>query len=188
MLCLALDAEHEAEDFALIGSRYFPDQGLLHHYLSAARAAQGRSAEALDDARRAVELCPDFAAARAQLVASLLFARQHREAAVVIGARPPRTREQSAELSPDRMAQWMWWRRGMRFGAHMSLLLGLFATLFGGPMGLVPVFMGIAMSSFGAWIFRRQLVILTERSGPEDLAMGLRRIHKVGLQINNRAD
>lgn len=188
VLCLALDAEYEAEDFALVGSRYFPEQGLLYHYLSAARAAQGRQEEALIDARRAVELCPDFAAARSHLVASLLFAREIREARAVLAARPTRTRERSAELALDRMSQWLWWRRVMRFGAHTSLLLGLFATLFGGPMGLVPVFMGIGMSSFGTWIFRRQLTILAERSAPEDLAMGLRRIHKIGVPSYNRAD
>ncbi|MFT6142702.1 MAG: hypothetical protein ACJAZO_005347 [Myxococcota bacterium] len=188
VLCLALDAEYEAEDFALIGSRYFPDQGLLHHYLSLARNLQGRTAEALDDARRAVELVPDFAAARSHLVALLLFAHHYREAASVTAVRPARTRERSAELSLDRMGQWIWWRRVMRFGAHTSLLLGLFATLFGGPLGLVPVMMGIAMASLGTWIFNRQLVVLTERSGPEDLAMGLRRIHKIGVQTDNRVD
>jgi hypothetical protein len=30
--------------------------------------------------------------------------------------------------------------------------------------------------------------VLTERSGPEDLAMGLRRIHKIGVQTDNRVD
>ena len=177
-----------AEDFALVGSRYFPDDGLMHHYLARARQSLGRVDEARVDAERACALAPDLAAARFHRVSTLLQSGQLSLAERVLSARAARGRELFAEVALDRLGQWVLWRRVMRFGAHASTALGLAATLFGGPVGLVPMGMGIAMATLGGRLFSRQLDLLVERYTDEDLAMALRRIHRSVPEANARMD
>lgn len=187
VLALALERPLDAEDFGLVGSRYFPDDGLMHHYVGVARRLQGREAEAEAALVRAVGAAPELAPARFQLALVLLAREAWREAGRVLAARGARTRERAAEGALDRLEQWLRWRRVMRVGANTSLALGLAATLLGGPMGLVPVGLGFAMAALGAWVFRRQLSLLAERHGVEDLAHGLRRVHRVTAAAAERA-
>ena len=187
-LCLTLGDAITAEDFALVGSRYFPDDGLMRHYLARARFEQGRYDEAAQDAEQALALAPEVMAARANFAALLLLDGQVRKARSVLAARGPRGREVFAEVALDRYAQWLLWRQVMRTGAHASVVLGLVATLVGGPVGLVPMGMGLVMSGMGGRLFRRQLEILARRYSDEDLAMALRRIHRARPGVTESVD
>ncbi len=70
-LALSLGRAGEAEDLAFVGSRYFPGEGLLHHYLGVARLRQGRRSDALASFAGALacQPVPPIARSAAALVA-----------------------------------------------------------------------------------------------------------------------
>jgi hypothetical protein len=178
VLALGTDQPHEAEDFALVGSRYFPDDALMRFYVALARDAQGRGAEVDAELVEALNLNPGLAIARLYAVVRDVRAGRYGAARVRLGSRAERSRDRSAEIALDRVEQWLRWRRVMGVGANTSLGLGVAATLLGGLMGLVPVALGFGMASLGTWVFRRQFEQLVARHLSEDVAQGLRRVQR----------
>ena len=76
-----------AEEFGLIGSRYFEDDAFMHYLVAAGRIQQGRYREAVEHARRAFDLEPDDIYIRRTLAYVLVQSGDLREASAVMGWR-----------------------------------------------------------------------------------------------------
>lgn len=179
LLALHLDQPLVAEDFALVGSRYFPRDPLLHYHLGLSRFHQERMPEAVESLERAVAEQPTFACARLLLAVLLLQAGRHPAAVSVLAARrDARQDDRRAEASMVRVEQWLFWRRIMVGTGYASAALGLVATGLAGWFGLVPVVLGLLMAGAGMYAFRRELDRVAGWQRFEDVQQGLRRIRK----------
>jgi hypothetical protein len=168
-----------AEDLAVLGSRYFPNDGLLSYHLGLARMRQGHIDEGLLALREAVRLEPGMVAARFLLVTSLLERHRYREAARVLRERwkhPVDDRRGGALLT--RLEQWVRWRRLMVGAGLLAGILGVAAAVMGGWVGLVPVALGLAMALVGSIAFRQQLDRIVALQRFDDVAYGIRRLHR----------
>ncbi|MCB9680922.1 MAG: hypothetical protein H6733_05570 [Alphaproteobacteria bacterium] len=67
-LAMGLQRPSDAEDLAFVGTRYLPDDALLHHYLGLSRYGQGRLVEADAALSRALTLAPELTVARSLAV------------------------------------------------------------------------------------------------------------------------
>ncbi|MCO4743281.1 MAG: hypothetical protein KC912_00740 [Proteobacteria bacterium] len=75
-----------AEEFGLVGSKYFPEDADLHYLAGVGRALQGRRADALGSLERSLELDPSDASARVYQVSLLLDSGQFSSASRMLRA------------------------------------------------------------------------------------------------------
>ncbi len=178
MLSVYLGDHSGAEELALVGSRYFEDDGTLHYYLGAARLRQGRREEGERSLRRAIEFAPGLVAARTSLVVALLRRRAHSEALSVLvsrGQHKPDDRRANASL--DRLEAWLRWRRTILvLGATLGVL-GVLALPFTW-LGLFPALAGGVALALGWFAFQRQVDAVLARQRTEEVRRGLRRLTK----------
>ena len=179
MLAAFLGEHVVGEDLALIGSRYFPDDGAIHYYLGLCRSRLGRVSEAEASLRRAICLTPDLVSARALLAVQLVQDQRHREALEVLSARrgiEPDDRRADADL--QHLEHWIRWRGWMLYGGIAVALAGLLATLNIGVPGLAAVLLGAFLAGLGWFAFHRQLDAIIARQRFEEISQGLRRLHR----------
>ncbi len=175
----ALRRYWDAEDFAMIGARYFPDEPALHHYTGLARYRLGRLDEAEAALREALRAAPGHAAARFLLASVLIDTRRLSEARRVLSvSQDARGDSRRGDAAIAHLAQWLHWRRVMGWGAAASFVLGLAALATGGWIGLLPIALSLGIATAGTLIFRRQLDDLRARQRQDEIAQGLRRVHR----------
>jgi hypothetical protein len=168
-----------AEDFALVGSRYFPQDGLLHYYTGLARVRQGRQGDAILALREAVSRVPEIGAARLFLCVLLLREGRTREAKQLLkGRKAVRADDRRAEVLLERLEQWMFWRRVMVGTGYSAASLGLVATILAGWFGLIPVGLGLGIAATGLVVFRRELDRVAGWQRFEDVSQGVRRLKR----------
>ncbi|MEZ4319764.1 MAG: tetratricopeptide repeat protein [Myxococcota bacterium] len=201
MLSVYLGEHASAEELALVGSRYFPEDGTLHYYLGAARLRQGRITEGEASLRRALELAPGLVSARTSLVVALLRRRAYSEALAAVRGRsdswgaprdaagvPPRPADSALDASGsrdsddrranaalDRLEAWLRWRRTILVLGAMLAVLGLAAI----PLtwlGVFPATAGVVALALGWFAFQRQVDGLLARQRVEEVRRGLRRL------------
>lgn len=179
VLSTALRRFYDAEDFALLGSRFFPDDALLLHYVGVSRYRLGRLDEAAEALTAALEQAPGQAATRFVL-ANVLLDRGEAGAArrLIAEGDPSRADSRRSWTAVERMQQWLRWRRVMTAGALASFVLGVLALATGGLIGLVPIAMSLVIGVAGLLVFRRQLEQLRARQRYDELSAGLRRVHR----------
>ncbi|MEN0066841.1 MAG: tetratricopeptide repeat protein, partial [Myxococcota bacterium] len=184
MLGAFLGEHLDGEDLALVGTRYFPEDGSLHYYLGLCRSRQGRGDEAETALRRALELSPDLVSARTVLVVHYVQARRYRDALDVLTARrevDPDDRRADADLA--HLEHWIRWR-GWAWVLGLCLgVIGVGATWQIGLAGLVVVLLGAFVAGLGWFAFQRQLDAIVARQRFEEISQGLRRLTR-----NTRAD
>jgi tetratricopeptide (TPR) repeat protein len=179
VLAAALRRYFDAEDFALLGSHYFPDDAVLHHYVGLSRYRLGRLEEAEQALRSSLELSPNLASARFVLANVLLDGGNTAAArALLAEGRGIQGDNRRSEGALQRMEQWLRWRGVMTGGAAVSFVLGLLALLTGGLVGLVPIAMSLVIAAAGILVFRRQLEQLRARQRYDELSRGLRQVHR----------
>ncbi len=184
MLGAFLGEHLDGEDLALVGSKYFPDDGLLHYYLGLCRARQSRTADAESAFRQALELAPDLVSARTALVVQLVQAQRYGEALELLSARgdvEPDDRRGDADLT--HLEHWIRWRGGTWFGGIGLATIGLVSMLQLGAAGLGIVLLGVFVAGLGWFAFHRQLDAVVARQRFEEISQGLRRLNR-----NARAD
>ncbi len=171
-----------AEDFALVGSKYFPDDAVLHYHTGLARMRQKdpeRIGDALTALERALELKPGFVAARFLQVLIHLAAGDHDRVTELLQTRSDvRPDDKRADAALTRLGQWMHWRRMMVVGGSLSFVLGVIATLAGGWLGLVPTVLGAVMFVGGRLLFAQQVKTLVSKQRFDEVAEGLRRLNR----------
>ena len=179
MLATVLGEQHAAEELALLGSRYFPDDGLLKHLLGLARIGQGRVDEGEQALVEALRCEPGLVAARTALVVSRVQRRDFSGAAALLAARVGvRADDARADEMLDQVESWLRWRRLTVYGGLALAVLGL-TTVFVTWLGLVPVACGLAASLVGLTAFDRQVEALVDRRGGDHVRRALRRLaHK----------
>lgn len=179
MLASFLGDHHVAEDLALIGSRYYPQDGVLFYYLAVARSRQERPVEAEHSLREAIRLDPALVAARTLLVVRLLHTSRHREALAFLAERDGvRPDDKRADADLDRLAQWIRWRRAVLASGLVLLVLGIVLTPLVGAVGLVPAMLGSAVLVGGWFAFSRRVEGVVSRQRYEEISQGLRRLHR----------
>lgn len=179
MLGTFLGENAVAEELALLGSRYFPEDGVLRYYLGVARMNQSRAQEAEVVLREAIALGPDLVAARMLLVVLLIQGRRFREAIGMLEARSgirPDDRRADAEL--DRLEKWLRWRRWVLAAGAGLVVTGAVASVVVGAPGLVPAVVGCSILVGGWFAFHRQLDALLAHQRFEEISQGLRRLHR----------
>ncbi|MEM6930628.1 MAG: hypothetical protein AAF602_27080, partial [Myxococcota bacterium] len=184
MLGAFLGEHLEGEDLALVGSRYFPDDALLHYYLGLCRDRQSRPAESAVSLRKALELSPDLVSARTVLVVQLVQGQRYREALELLAARrevEPDDRRADADLA--HLEHWIRWRGSMLFGGIGLAVVGLAAMVQLGVVGLGIVLLGGFVAGLGWFAFHRQLDAVVARQRFEEISQGLRRLNR-----NSRTD
>lgn len=147
MLALLVGRDHEAEALALLGSRFFPEDGALKLYLGVARGVRG---DGLADLRAALALDPELDPARLLLVAAAVRAGRLVEVLRLLrGARevPDRAPLPSLQLLEAELGQSAW-------TAGLGLLLlavGLLAMLANGwlVVGVAAQAVGVALVGVG---------------------------------------
>lgn len=176
MLATLLGEHHASEELALLGSRYFPDDGALLHHLGVARLQQGRTDDGEAALERALLQAPGHVQARSALVMSKLDQRHFGEALRLLegrsGVRPD---DRRADEVLDQVESWLRWRRLTVYGGVALALLGL-STVLVTWLGLVPVACGVAAALVGLTAFDRQIEALVDRRRPDDLRHSLRRL------------
>ncbi len=186
---LHLEQPAVAEDFALIGSKYFPNESMLSWYLAVARARQGRMDEARADLERAVASSPTHHAARLSLALQHVAARNWRRGWALVAAAPKeRGDDKRAHNSVIELKQWLLCRRVLVGTGYTAAALGLLATALAGWFGLLPVALGLGLASFGVFLAGRKIGEIREgdpmfRRGPshDDLAHVVRRLRRIGI-------
>jgi tetratricopeptide (TPR) repeat protein len=168
-----------AEDFALIGSRYFPQDAALLYYLGLSRSRQGRSTDAVEPLRQAVGLGPEMAVARLLLAVVLLQTGRVSEARATLRARAGvESDDRRADASMERLDQWLFWRAIMVGAGYVAAGIGLLATALAGWFGLVPVGLGLAMAGAGLFAFRREVDRIAGWHRFDDVTQGLKRLRR----------
>jgi len=184
MLGAFLGEHLDGEDLALVGSRYFPDDGSLFYYLGLCRARQSRGAEAEEALRRSLELSPELVSARTVLVVQLVEAQRYGEALELLAGRrgvEPDDRRADADLA--HLEHWIRWRAWMWFGGIALVVIGLLIAGLSSWSGLVVVVLGVFLAGLGWFAFHRQLDAVVARQRFEEISQGLRRLNR-----NSRAD
>lgn len=179
MLAAYLGEHAQGEDLALLGSRYFPKDGAVLYYLGLCRLRLGRAADAEVALREAVDVAPDLVSARALLATHLVQAGRFGEALALLRARDgvvPDDRRADADLQS--LEQAIWWRASGLYGGGVLAVFGVVAASLIGAIGLVALFVGIACTLVGWFAFHRQLDTVVARQRFEEIAQGLRRLHR----------
>ena len=178
-VAVRLGAYGMAEDFALVGSRYFPDEPLLVYYRGVARAALGRGDEAVNDLEAALAVEPGLVAARWAL--ALAHIDEQRYGSAARAARLPVGSTSRRGVSTlRRLSHWARYRQVLVAAGSVSFWLGVAAMALGGWIGLVPVLLGLAMALGGALAFRLKLELLEARSRFDEPVWVLRRLPSRG--------
>ena len=182
MLAAFLGEHNVGEELALVGSRYFPDDGTLRYYLGLCRSRLGRRARAEQALREALERTPGLVSARTLLVIQLLQSRRHGEARELLRAgrvvEPDDKRAQSELLQ---LEQWIRWRRWMFVGGGASLLAGvvlMYTAVVSQSVALAAILVGALLVGLAWFAFRRQLDTIVVRQRFEEISTGLRRLHR----------
>ncbi|MCA9571929.1 MAG: hypothetical protein KC656_29025, partial [Myxococcales bacterium] len=163
-------------ELALVGSRYFPKDGVLKYYLGAARIRQGRVEDGEAALQEALDCAPGLVLARTALVVSRLRRREFGKALGLLEDRGNvRADDRRADAILDRIESWLRWRRLTVFGGLGLAAVGL-ATVPITWLGLVPVACGLSASFVGLTAFDRQLDELISRQRGEEIRRGLRRL------------
>ncbi len=166
-----------AEDLALVGSHYFPDDALLHYQLGLARARLQRPREAAEALQRSVRLSPGLTVSRLLLVVLCCEQGQFRRARRVLrDRRGHRADDRRLAAILSRLEQWTLWRTLTVTAGLACVVLGIVATLLGGFLGLAPVVVGLTMSWAASWLFRRNLDSITSGHRFDDVHQGIRRL------------
>jgi hypothetical protein len=179
MIASYLGEYGQGEDLAVIGSKYFANDGALLYYLGACLLRQGRVAAGEDALHRAVEVAPELAAARALLVVHYLQAGREGQAWEMLTSRHgvvPDERRVEAELAL--LEQWLRWRRWTTLAGLLLGLLGLSSVTVLGPAGFLLVTPGVAVTVLGWMAFRHELQAIQNRQRFEEISQGLRRLHR----------
>ncbi|MCB9668063.1 MAG: hypothetical protein H6734_01180 [Alphaproteobacteria bacterium] len=176
MLATMVGEHAVAEELALVGSRYFPKDGVLKYYLGAARIRQGRVEDGEAALQEALDCAPGLVLARTALVVSRLRRREFGKALGLLEDRGNvRADDRRADAILDRIESWLRWRRLTVFGGLGLAAVGL-ATVPITWLGLVPVACGLSASFVGLTAFDRQLDELISRQRGEEIRRGLRRL------------
>lgn len=166
-----------AEEAAMLGVRYFPDDALLHYYLGLARLRQSDGTRGEASLRRAVALAPGMVTARTLLVVHLLRRRDYREASELLRARhgikPDDTR---GDQALDLLERWLRWRQFVLLGSVIVVLLGAALLPLVGWLGLLPVLAGVGGAVIGWFALRAQVDVIVRRQRLEEIGQGLRRL------------
>lgn len=169
-----------AEDLALVGSKYFPDDGAMFWYLGHARVRQGRRAAGVADLQHALRLSPLLHTARLLLVVLLLQAGRVGQARHALRDAPDdKGDDRRAHAALHRLAQWLFWRQIMVGFGQTAAALGLFATALAGWFGLVPVALGVTMAGIGLYGFSGELRRVSDWARFDDLAHVVRRLKRI---------
>ncbi|MBX2801207.1 MAG: hypothetical protein KTR31_26245 [Myxococcales bacterium] len=179
MLAAFLGEHLVGEDLALVGSRYFPEDGVLLHYLGLCRSRLGRDEDAESALRQAIELSPDLVSARALLAVHLVQRRRHREALDVLRSRrgvDPDDRRADADL--QHLEHWIQWRAWMIYGGAAMVLVGLGTFPLQQVAGVAAALLGAFLAGLGWFAFHRQLDSMLARQRFEEISQGLRRLHR----------
>jgi len=173
-----------AEDLGLLGSRYFPEDGMLHYYLGLARMRQDRPKEAETSLTESVRLSPELVSARTLLVVVLIQGRRFGAALQLLADRKSTVPDdRRADAALGRIEQWIRWRRVM-LGAGVGLVLaGLVVAFFVGLAGLSITVTGLGLLG-AAWLaFHRHVDALLAQQRFEEVSAGLRRLQRrVGVR------
>ena len=168
-----------AEDLSLLGTKYFPEDGILAYYLGVARLQQDRLEEAEVSLRKALQWSPDLLHARTLLVVILVRRQRFHAALKVLSERretPPEERKAEADL--QRLAQWIRWRAIVLGVGAMMVVAGPFIGVFMGLAGLSVSLLGLALLGAGWLTFRRHIEAILSRQRVEEVSVGLRRLQK----------
>ena len=179
LLALHVDQAVLAEEFALIGSKYFPDDAALLFYTGVARARQKRSGEAIAPLERALSLEPTSAGARLLLATALARQRQFGAARRVLrGKEGLKLDDRRATGMIHRLEQWLFWRAVIQAVGHSVALAGLLAVLLAGWAGLAPLAVGLAVAGSGGFGLQRELDKIENWQRFDDVLYGLRRLRR----------
>ncbi len=179
MLAAFLGEHVIGEDLALVGSRYFPDDGPVHHYLGLCRYRLGRRSEAEAALRRALELEPSSVSARMLLVIQLIQSRRHGRAWELLHqARSIEPDDKRANDELQQLAHWMRWRLWMLGAGAAAVGLGLVGVTIAQAVGLALILLGVFLWGLGWFAFQRQLDLIASRQRLEEIGTGLRRLQR----------
>jgi hypothetical protein len=175
MLANHLGLHVEAEELALLGTRYFPKDGALFYYYGLAAMRQGKGPDAEDRFARVLELAPELVAARSLLVVLLLRRRAFTEALIAMRHRSASPDDRRADLDLSRLETWTSWRYAFVGSGLLLMLMGALAVALVGAIGAVPLFGGVLVLGGGWLAMRRSLDEIVERLRVDEVAQALRR-------------
>jgi hypothetical protein len=168
-----------AEDLSLLGSRYFPEDGILSYYLGLARLQQARPAEAEVSLREAVQRCPDLLHARSLLVVMLVRGQRfHAALQVLMEPRDTPPEDRGAEAELQRLALWIRWRAAVLGAGALLTAMGPIVAVFLGLGGLLVSALGLGLLAIGWLAFRRYIDVILSRQRFEEVSVGLKRLQK----------
>lgn len=175
MLATMIGEPAVAEEMALVGSRYFPDDGVLRYYLGMARIRQDRVEQGEAELEKALAGTPSLVVARTALVVARLRRRDFNGALAVLAREGVRPDDPRADRALDRIEAWLRWRRLTVRGGAALALVGM-ATVTITWLGLVPVACGLSAAVVGLTAFDRQLEELITRERGDEVRRGLRKL------------
>lgn len=174
-----LDQGEVAEDFALVGSKYFKGEPLLHYYLGLARARQGRTADAIIDLQRAVDAAAGLHSARLLLALLLLRSRRTWAGRRVV-ARTPADRgdDKRSHQALQALGQALLVRTSTVSIGYSAVIIGLLVTALAGWFGLVLVAFGLVAAALGLGWFDRELARRAGWERYDDISTVVRRLRR----------
>lgn len=180
MLALALRRPDEAEDLAFVGTRYFPRDGLLLHYLGIARLHQDRLVEAEVALRQALRCEPELLVARSAW-ALVLWRLGRKFAAVRALVAPGPTGKAPAGQEIVAHAGLATALVRVCAAASLGVLAGLGAALLVGVQGVAAwpslLAIGLVAVACASWL-RAGMDAASERVYHEEVVQGLQRIER----------
>ena len=164
-IALHLKKPAEAEEIAILGTRFFQEDAEMLYRLGRVRLNDGRIEEGLADLRLAMSKSSSHRGAVVLLVVALLRSGKLRSASEVLAEANIDDRELVT------LGQWIQWRRVFGFLALALFGVGSFAVWTAGAVGLLLTSTAFALLGMGWFAFSRFLDDLWKREISEDPAL-----------------
>jgi hypothetical protein len=171
-IALHLGRRAEAEEMALLGSRFFPEDGEMLYRLGRVRLSDGRLDKGVEDLHAALASDPGHRGALVLLAVALLRGGRLSAAREVLEHGDGKDRELVT------LGQWVQWRRLFGVLAVSLCVVGAFAVWTAGTVGLLPTATGFALLGMGWFAFSRFLEDVWKRELEEDPAHGNFHLHR----------
>ncbi|MBT3220016.1 MAG: hypothetical protein HN348_13080 [Proteobacteria bacterium] len=177
MLSAFLERYVDTEEFAILGSRCFPKDGLLQHYFAVSDLHQNRPEKAKKGLLQAMELDATLLAPRVLLAVLLIQEGRPKESLTIIRECPEGGEDHRASAELRRLYRWVIGCRMLRMLGLTLTILGALSVIVVGWLGLLPALGGLFVIGGSSLAFGRTLNDVMDRQRQDDVNQALRRLN-----------